>query len=344
MIRLKLRQVPPPLPLSLIVLSGLHEGAIQTISATGTLRIGGGGAADLMLADDGLEAVHAEISFAGGLATLKALHGGVTLIGPGVIPAGKNAVAPLPAEFTVGGVRLRCNGPPPPRRTPWRPIALGALSIVGVFLTVPSRVSALSIAGATRLATNRVLGVQLAKPSETAPSETAPSEIAPSGIAPSEIAPPRPSPRAALSAGSAIVPPASEARARPITGETAAAFLKQAAQDAGLTAITITARGATVLATGTLLPAAGPRWQAVRESFDRRTSGRVVLANEVLVRAEQPFVLAIDSVWTGNYPNIVIGGAKYLEGGVLPNGWTIDRIEAGKLSLHRGGAHTVVAY
>ena len=329
MIRLKLRQVPPPLPLSLIVLSGLHEGAIQTISATGTLRIGGGGAADLMLADDGLEAVHAEISFAGGLATLKALHGGVTLIGPGVIPAGKNAVAPLPAEFTVGGVRLRCNGPPPPRRTPWRPIALVTLSIVGLFLTVPSRVSALSVPGATKLAANRVPGVQPAKPSEIAPSE-----IIPSGI----------SPGAALSAGLAIVPSASEARARPITGETAAAFLKQAAQDAGLTAITITARGATVLATGTLLPAAGPRWQAVRESFDRRTSGRVVLANEVLVRAEQPFVLAIDSVWTGNYPNIVIGGAKYLEGGVLPNGWTIDRIEAGKLSLHRGGAHTVVAY
>ena len=320
--------------LSLVVLSGLHEGVCHPMGGP-ALAIGGGGGADVVLADDGLAPIHVQLEAAGGFAILKALHAGVVLEGQGAGPlgAGQQRQIRLPATFTVAGVRLRCDGPPPPRRlTPGR-VALLAAALLACFSALPGPAGPLG--QPTPRAVARTMNPDGANPDPLTPDGTGPSPLATALVAPPAALVPAPAP--ALAPVRALRPP-------PMTAAAAAELLRADLAAAGLQGVTIQTQGAGILATGAIPPAAAPTWQAVRQTFDRRTAGRVRLDNTVTARTETPFNLTLDSVWTGNFPNIIVGGAKYLEGGVLPNGWTLDRIQPNRLSLHRGDARIEVAF
>lgn len=311
-------------PVSLLVLSGLHEGASQPVEGS-RVRIGSGAESDLMLADKGLAPMHLEVEAGAGFANLKALHGGVTIEGFGALGPGQQRQVPLPAMFEVAGVRLCCDGAPPSRRLQVPSKALLATLTLGLMTFVPVPARRLEVASAA------------AGPAGIAAGR----RPGPAGQQPADSGTPAPSSPAQPTAVQGV---ARAAPVHPMDTEAAAALLRELAAAAKLEEIKVVAVGSVVAATGAIPPGALGRWQSVREAFDRRTGGRVQLSNGVQAHTEQPFKLALDSVWTGNFPNIVVSGAKYLEGGVLPNGWTLDRIERGRLLLRRGDDHIEVAF
>jgi hypothetical protein len=292
----------PPTTVTINVLSGLHQGASQGVSA-GMVRIGGGEGADLVLADDGMATVHAELEIARGHVLLRALQAGVTLGDARPMAAGEAVRTALPARFCVAGVHMSCEGPPP-RRAAWRRPA----TTTAVFLAVAGLVFTQSVQ------VPAMIGIQAPAAQATPEPPPRQAEAIPRG--------PHPAPTAA----------------------TAASMLQGQLATAGLPGIQVAPQGSLVVASGTIPPADAARWQAVRETFDRATGGRLPLRNAVQARADRPVTLSLDSVWTGNFPNIVIGGAKYLEGSVLPNGWTLERIDTGKLHLRRGDQQVTVVF
>ncbi len=307
--------------LTLHVLSGLHEGVVQPV-APGALRIGGGAGADLVLADDGLAPVHVELDFAAGRASLLALHPGVMLGAQEIVP-GTPVQTSLPAVFCVAGVEFRCEGPAPLPRPRWRRrsihlplVTLGVFAALALFRHSDQPALASVEADAPMEATTSV-------PRAAASSAALESPAVMPAVPPQEAVKP--------------APPA-------LAPASAAAVLRTKLSEAGLAGIKIAAQDRVLVASGLIPPADAPRWQAVREGFDRATGGRVPLRNAVEARADRPVALHVDSVWTGTFPNIIVGGAKYLEGSMLPNGWTLERIGDGRLTLRRGEQQVLVAF
>ncbi len=307
--------------LTIHVLSGLHEGVVQTV-APGALRIGGGAGADLVLADDGVAPVHIELEFAAGRASFQALHTGVTLGAEDIIP-GVPMETSLPAVFSVAGVEFRCEGPAPQPRPYWR------RRIVHLPL--------LTLAAFTAFALLR----QGDQPALASVDASAPIE-ATTVVQRATTLPAAMDPQAAMP----TVPPREATAAPPplVAPDWAATMLQAKLSEAGLAGIKVMAQDRVVVASGLIPPADAPRWQAVREGFDRATGGRVPLRNRVEARVDRPVALHVDSVWTGTFPNIILGGAKYLEGSMLPNGWTLERIGDGRLTLRRGEQQVLVAF
>ncbi len=302
--------------LTLHVLSGLHEGVVQPVGS-GALRIGGGAGADLVLADDGMAPVHVELEFTAGWASLLALHPGVTLGTQEVVP-GAPVQTLLPAAFCVAGVEFRCEGPAQPSRPRWRRrsvhlplVTLGACAALALFWHSDQ------------------------------PALASVEADAPLGAATS--VPPAAATYAALRSPVAV-PTATEPPPSAPAPASAATVLRTKLSEAGLASIKVEDRDGVLMASGLILPADAPRWQAVREGFDRSTGGHVPLRNAVEARADHPVALHVDSVWTGTFPNIIVGGAKYLEGSMLPNGWMLERIGDGRLTLRRGEQQALVAF
>jgi type III secretion protein D len=125
----------------------------------------------------------------------------------------------------------------------------------------------------------------------------------------------------------------------------AAEELKREVERAGLLNVTIDASGGVVMARGSVEPGVAAQWQSIQQWFDERFKGEVMLVNGVVLKAEKlPSSLAIEGVWRGPQSHLVIRGQKYLEGAMLDNGWTIQRIEVERVVLSRDGRLVAVRY
>ncbi len=125
----------------------------------------------------------------------------------------------------------------------------------------------------------------------------------------------------------------------------AAADLNKRAEEAGLVDIKVTAEASTVTAAGTVDPKALSRWQSTQQWFDQQVEGQVTLVNRVTVQAETlPASLAIEGVWRGAQPHLVIRGQKYLEGAMVDGGWSIQRIEAERVVLVKADRLVALRY
>ncbi len=116
----------------------------------------------------------------------------------------------------------------------------------------------------------------------------------------------------------------------------AADSLKERLLAANIRTIEIATDGGVVSAKGTVISAAKRDWDALQVWFDGAHGRNVFLHSEVIVanpEAPEP-PITVQSVWTGREPYLIDGqGNKHSEGVVLKDGWIIEKIEPGKVTL-----------
>jgi type III secretion protein D len=165
---------------------------------------------------------------------------------------------------------------------------------------------------------------------------------------------------AALSAGALAPAPtarsetareAGSARAKPVQATVMApdasrALAERLAAAGLLDAIALATLGDALLARGTITPEALPAWRAVQQWYDATYHQGPVLLRQVSETrlADRPR-LAVQAVWTGAMPYLIAAdGERYGEGAVIDGGWTIERIEATRILLGRGGRTVALAF
>ncbi|XIA67438.1 hypothetical protein ACFIOY_18365 [Bradyrhizobium sp. TZ2] len=130
-----------------------------------------------------------------------------------------------------------------------------------------------------------------------------------------------------------------------LTTEAAAERLQEEVDRAGLLNIKVGSGAGVVTVDGTITPASLAKWKEVQQRFDHHSKGVYALVNAVAVKEEKtPSSIAVQAVWRGSDPHLVIAGEKYFLGALLNNGWLIDRIEEGRVLLSRNGRLAALPY
>jgi type III secretion protein D len=295
--------------------SGLYAG-LRSAAAEGTFTIGSGTESDIVLMERGFDQRHFSIELSGSSARLEAYGENVSIIGTGSLAAGETRKAPLPVTVSIGDVRLRwsANRPEPApanHLTTWALAATAfvALAIVGlvIFYNSDARATLVSDQKSGRAAVGEAVNESHFVEDTT--------------------------PRIVLRRTSAETTFAAEEA------------LRAEIEKAGLLNISLQHDSGMITADGSVEPNAVARWRHVQEWFDHRFNGAPALVNGVNVKAEKlPASIAVEAIWHGVQPHVLVRGQKYFVGAVLDNGWTIDRIETDRLLLRRDGRLAAVRY
>lgn len=342
--------------------SGLYAGVAETLPA-GRYTIGSSIEADIVLVEDGLAPHHLAVDTLGPAMRVEALADGVVIEGVATLRSGEARTMTLPMAIRIGAMRLtwRGAGGKSKKSRMQRPsvLAMGgflshhvwavaAILIGGGLLFVPNPVADASVGSrhesvaqqpgpASLAAASAPAGAAAASWANTVTSPTPERATAPSPQLPTRIELKR-TPDTA---------PARQSGARPARngGEVAAEALRVEIEKAGFLNVTVAPGAGVVTATGTVEPTATSRWQGVQQWFDERFGGEVTLVNGVTVKADKlPVSLAIEAVWRGQHPHLIIRGQKYLEGALIEGGWAIQRIETERVLLQREGRLVAVKY
>ncbi len=304
----------------LVVLSGLHAGARCELPS-GECSIGSAAADAVILGDAGIEPGHVILDLQEASATIRPLHGNVALDGVD-LPPDESRSAPLPFELTLSGVVLRCDAEHrdadqaharapsvasllPMLKSAWRLPAL-ACAAVALFIIAPAMGSITPDAGKAR-------------------------ELVPG---------PTPAASASLAASKLPVVPAP---ASPMPIDTLHE-LQAELSARSLSDIQLTANDGMIMARGRVDPRNESEWRLVQQWFDGRHGRRATLVDEVRFAASPAPKLAVDAVWTGRNPNVVIKGQKYFEGATLPNGFRLERVAPGELLVAREGQRQALKF
>lgn len=273
-------------------------------AAAGTSLIGSGLDADMVFVEQGLEPHHLRITLVGSSIEIEALAAVSAKEGEEDIAAGGRVVVSLPAVVCAGAMSIR-----------W-----------SIQSTVEARSISLSRASILALAIVLLAFLGLGALSIIFFKD--------SGSAPSAIAP-----------AAELVPKPGMNRPDDRRAQAAAEVLKQEVDKAGLLDIRVGSGPGFVSAEGTVTPAAVTKWQELQQWFDGRTNGAVALVNGVVVKEDkQPSSIAVEAVWRGNEPYLLIGGQKYFVGALLADGWAVNRIEEGRVLLSRNGRFAAIPY
>ncbi|NRP75570.1 hypothetical protein ILFOPFJJ_06493 [Ensifer psoraleae] len=286
------------------VLSGLYCGLTGTL-APETSVIGSGLDADLIFIEQGLAPQHLRITFVADSIEVEALAAGLSVEGRGNIAEGECVVVPLPVVIHVGAMSML-----------WS--AQGAAPVASIDkprLSIP--VLAFVLLGS--------LGIGALS---TIFSYYASADVS-----------------GANSPDSTFKPKLTNSRADNQTAVAAARDLQREVDRAGLLNIKIDSANGVVSAEGTVSSASATNWQKVQQWFDHRTKGSLTLVNGVITKEEKaPSAIAVEAVWRGSSPYVVIEGEKYFVGALLDDGWTVDRIEDSRVVLSRNGLLASLPY
>ena len=288
---------------SLHILSGLHAGATFALGGS-KVQIGNGIASDLILADDGVCDDHAALEWAGGRLQLTALAEGVAAAGRPVA-VGATVTASLPFAFELAEVRLRCDGPPADPAAVPSP-AMARRSVPRSWIAVGG--------GAGCLLAMAALAIPASIPALGDTRAEAPVNPAPSATAGSAAAFDR------------VPDPA-------LVQQEVGAKLAEA----GLTALQVSISGNVVTVSGQLDPSALAQWRAIQAWADQRFGRTLLLVPNVTIKAERSPVIAIEGVWNGPQPNVVVRGERYALGASLPDGSRITVIEPNRIVVEKNG-------
>ncbi|AGS25294.1 SctD/MshK family protein [Rhizobium etli] len=287
------------------VLSGLYAG--QTGSALlGPNIIGSGLESDMIFIEQGLEPCHFRVTLLCNSLEVEALAGGFRVEGNGNIAAGERMVVSLPAVIHAGAMSILWSVQE----------AVQTQATYGRRLTFPVLVMVLfSCLG---LGTISTIFSYYGSPD-------------------------------AASTKSIDARPASKLPIPPHrTGQSvqaAAKSLQEEVDRAGLLNIQVGSAEGIVTAKGTVSPVSVSDWQKIQQRFDQRMSAALTLVNGVVIKEESaPSAIAIEAVWSGTQPYLLIGGQKYFVGALLDNGWALDRIEDGRVLLNRNGRLAALHY
>ncbi|OAF03756.1 hypothetical protein AYJ54_24675 [Bradyrhizobium centrolobii] len=287
------------------VLSGLYCG-LSRKAAMGTSLIGSGLDADIVFVEQGLEPHHLRVTLLCNSIEIEVLSTGISIEDKGNIAAGERVVFPLPIVIRAGTMSIR-----------WTVQDSAPAGSIG-----PSRVSLLTVAIVLLglLGIGTFSAVFFDNASAGAPS-------------------------IASSHGVELGPKLTVNRPDDRIIHSAAELLQEEVDRAGLLNIKVNSGLGIVTAEGAVPPALAARWQEVQQWFDHRTHGTLTLVNGVAVKEEKaPSSIAIEAVWRGTPPYLLVGGQKYFVGALLSDGWTLDRIEERRVLLSRNGRLAAISF
>ncbi|WP_439402383.1 hypothetical protein ACNJYA_07940 [Bradyrhizobium sp. DASA03068] len=287
------------------VLSGLYTG-LKGKAAGGDSIVGSGLDADMIFVEQGLEPHHLRIIAQHDSIEVEALAANISIDGLASIASGERVRVPLPAVVHAGALSIR-----------W-----STMDIQPVSSSKRSRSSIVALS--LVLLSSVVIG--------TASTIFAPGDRA--------VVPSTQSSRTVEIATKRTVD-----HFDPRAADEMAVSLRQEIERAGLLDVRI-GRGPGVLtAEGTITPNLVAKWKEIQQWFDRQTNGTTTLVNAVTVKEEKmPTSIAVQAVWRGSEPYLLIAGQKYFVGALLSNGWTVDRIEDGRVLLSRNGRSAALPY
>ncbi|BBD36410.1 hypothetical protein Amn_12900 [Aminobacter sp. Y103A] len=286
------------------VLSGLYCG-LTGKTALETSLIGCGLDADMIFVEQGLAPHHFRITLLGNSIEVEALAAGLSIKGKRNIAAGECVVVPLPVVVLAGEMSILWSVQD---EVTSGPIGIPRLSM-RVLATVI--VSSLAVGMLSAFFSYNGDGGASRPNSPSADHESKRTNH----------------------------------RADDQIAEAAAKELQEEVDRAGLLNVKIGSAKDTVTAEGTVTSESVISWRKLQQWFDHRTKGALTLVNGVLIKDEKaPSAIAVEAVWRGPQPYLVIGGEKYFVGAVLDDGWTVDRIEDGRVLLSRNGRLAALPY
>ena len=346
--------------------AGAHAGVVQRLPS-GSYAIGRDLDADVVLADPYLEPRHAVLSLTGGRAAVRAVDGSIDLPGGRRLAPGQERCLSLPFDVAMGGTRMRLAAPPAKSgRSGWRTTLFGAAVLcAAIVIPVETESSSGALAGrpsvaaaeaatsvpvfpavvvdsgaedegeravALRSAVHAAVSAGVERGGQLAAIESAPNRFRLTGFVPTAVD------RAAIEQMFADGPRGVDIDLLAI--DDVAEALRTRLVAAGLAdAIRVVPGFGTIAVDGTIDPAMQPAWEATQAWFDQRFAQRIVMVCDVVVSdADAGPQLTVEAVWAGDRPYVVAAdGRRYGEGAALDNGWQLDRIEADRLVISRGG-------
>jgi hypothetical protein len=137
-----------------------------------------------------------------------------------------------------------------------------------------------------------------------------------------------------------------ERHAPPLRIDEAERELKARLASAKLTAARVDAAGGRLAVSGQIGKRDVAAWTAIQQWFDQTYGDHLVLTTTVTVADGQAApALQPQAIWYGERAYVVAAdGARYYEGAVLENGWTIQSIGADRILLSRDGQTTALTY
>ncbi|MBM2715378.1 hypothetical protein JQK88_30075 [Mesorhizobium caraganae] len=288
------------------VLSGLYCGLTGKASLETSL-IGSGLDADIIFVEQGLARHHLRIALLGNSIQVEALAAGLGVEGNRNIAAGECVVVPLPVVIHAGAMSIL-----------WSAQDAAPAGSIGI----PRRSISVSVLALVLLGS---LGIGALSAIF--------SYYGNAGAL------------SANSPGAELESKLTNNRADDQTTVAAAKDLQEEVDKEGLLNIKIGSAKGVVTAEGTVTSASATSWQKAQQWFDHRTKGALTLVNGVVIKEEKaPAAIAVEAVWRGSLPYVVIDGEKYFVGALLEDGWTVDRIEDGRVLLSRNGRLASLPY
>ncbi|SFJ63386.1 hypothetical protein [Bradyrhizobium sp. Gha] len=286
------------------VLSGCYSG-LKSKVGSGSCLIGSSLDADLIFVEQSLEPHHLRVTPHSNAIGIEALAGDVRIEGHEPVLPNEPIVVALPVVLHAGAMSIRW--------TIEDYKQAGSIHRRRILLTVLALIlissAAIGAASSSFVQTNTTMASSPPSPA---------SDIAP---------------KLALSAPDALATDAAAER------------LQEEVDRAGLVGIKIGSGAGVVTADGTVTPASVATWRDVQQRFDHNSSGAYTLVNAVAIKDEKtPPTIGVQAVWRGSDPYIVIAGQKYFVGALLSNGWTVYRIEEGRVLLSRDGRLATLPY
>ncbi|WP_194456540.1 hypothetical protein [Bradyrhizobium sp. CCBAU 53421] len=286
------------------VLSGCYSG-LTGKAGSGPCLIGSSLDADLVFIEQGLEPHHLRVSWHVSSIEIEALAANVAIEGRDPISLNEPVVVPLPAVIHMGTMSIRCS-----TEAPQQAGSTGRWHVP----IIPLALVLISSAAVGTLSTRLVQIDSAAALSASSPAPDIAPKIA---LAPPDV-------------------PAAEAAAERLQGEVDAA---------GLLGVKIGSGPGVVTADGTITPASLAKWREIQQRFDVQSNGAYTLVSALAIKEEKaPPAIAVQAVWRGNDPYLVIAGQKYFAGALLSNGWIVKEIEDGRVLLTRNGQLAALSY
>lgn len=288
------------------VLSGLYSG-LSGKTGMGSSLIGSSLDADLVFIEQGLEPHHVRVTPDGSSIEIEAFATDVRIEGRETIAPKERVVVPLPTLIHLGEMSIR-----------WSIEGSKQGGSIGRWV-VPT------VALASVLISSVAVGAVSTTFSQTDEAVALSADVARGRQVAMKPAPSAPN---------------------DLTNDAAAEQLQQEVERAGLFDIKVRSEGGSVVtADGTVTPGLLPKWKELQQRFDDRGNGAYVLINTVAVKEEKtPSSIAVEAVWRGADPYLVIAGQKYFVGALLNNGWTVNGIEEGRVLLSRNGRLAALPY
>lgn len=333
------------------------QAGVEMAFGTPLCAVGSGLDADLVLMRDDLAAEHVILERNGRSGTVHALAEGVSVDGRPVPPNGCRR-ARLPARIEIADTALLWSRAPRPPRVPYRALALTGAASVALFAGLaasPVISGQLADAIAPMRETTRNVEILMFHSDDRLPSAgpATPDPMPPDLITTASI----PSPAGSASneraapATSVLRDPAERRPASPLPDALsvdALSLFERHLRSLGapaLAGIALRDEAGTVVADGVIPPSSLAEWIDAQAWFDGRFAGAATLRN--LVRAEEPKAAsapAIDAVWAGDTPYVVVDRERLAVGSVTRDGWKIVAIATGEVTLARDGRAVTMTF